>query len=197
MMRPLAAATGVVAVLGLLLQGYNLTLHKGSAGAAVREMSQYFTHWTNSALAVVMLGAARAPQSVFAGRRVQCVTLACIALVGLVFYTVLEGGTANTTPEALADFVLHAGTPTLALCTFLAARHIRLPWRAILWGLVPPAIYGPTLLVRGLVADEWPYFFLNYPALGFIGFTEWAIALIAAFLGFTAVFVALERALSR
>lgn len=197
MVQPLAATTGVVATFGLLLQGYSVTERLGSLGAAARDMSQFFTIWTNTTLAIVMLCAARFPKSPFAGRRVHCVLLGCIMLVAIVFYTVLGGGEAGSRAHGIAQFTLHAVTPTLALATFLAARHVRLPWAAILWGLVPPVVYGPTLLVRGLLTDEWPYFFLNYPALGLQAFTEWSIALIAAFLVFTAIFVALERALSR
>ncbi|MEM7694863.1 MAG: Pr6Pr family membrane protein [Pseudomonadota bacterium] len=197
MHRTLAATTGVVATLGILLQGYNVGEAMGTYAAAARRMSMFFTIWTNTTLAIVMLGAAIAPQGPFAWRRVQCVLLACITLVGLVFYTVLGGGHADTTSDAVAQFTLHAITPALALATFLTAPHTRLPWRAILWGLVPPAVYGPVLLARGLFADEWPYFFLNYNSLGLIPFIQWSIGLIAAFLVFTALFVALERALSR
>ena len=159
-------------------------------------MSLFFTIWINSTLVIVMLGAARFPTSLFADRRVQCVALASIALTAAIFYIILEGGRDGTPLEWIAKVTLHALTPALALATFLAARHIRLPWRAALWGLIPPAIYGPTLLIRGLITDEWPYFFLDYPDIGLTAFTLWSIGIFAAFLAFTGVFVALERALS-
>ena len=200
--RAFAAAAAVAALFALVLRtGITITNFaadgKGT-GAALWDLARFFTIWTNIGVLAVMAGAAIAPHSVWGGARPQLVAVSSIFIVGSVYFLLLRHNMLDNTPiENVSTVALHAVVPVLCVATFLAARHGFLRWRHVWWGMVPAAIYGSYVLVRGLAEDSYPYWFLDYSELGLAVFVRNAILLTLTFGAVNALFIGLDKGLAR
>lgn len=90
--------------------------------------------------------------------------------------------------------VIHVVVPTLIVLDWLLSRgRPALPWRALLAAVAFPIAWLGYTLIRGAIADDYPYPFLN-PANGGWGSV---LAYIGALTGFLVVVAALAIAYSR
>ena len=193
MARLLAALVALVAWAGLFIQ-YRTTLGSGYAPAeTLWIMLRFFTVLTNLLLAVTMtavaLGARVAPFLVGG------VTLA-MALVGMVYLTLLRGLLDLSGGALLADTLLHKVTPVVVALWWLAfASKGRLTWSAPLGWALYPLLYFIYALARGVTDGRYAYPFIDIAKLGAATVALNAALIAASFLIAGLGLVALDRSL--
>ncbi|MGN6284534.1 MAG: Pr6Pr family membrane protein [Afipia sp.] len=102
-----------------------------------------------------------------------------IAMVGLVYVTVLRPLWAPQGAQWLADVALHYVMPVGYLVFWLACvRKAGLRWYDPLLWLIYPLIYLFLILVRGRMAEFYPYPFIDAGKLGYAQVMQNAAALV-------------------
>ena len=147
----------------------------------------YFTNLSNLLAAMVFLVAAVAPAARTDWWRGLAVV--CMTITGVVFNLLLRSE--ELAPLPWVNEVVHVIMPILMLVDWIVVPPTasRTP-RALLGWLVPPFLWLVYTLVRGPIADWYPYPFLDVKRLGsvtvatycsgiFVGFVV-TIALVAA-----------------
>ena len=160
-------AAGVIALTawaGLIVQFNATYANTQSLGETLWILSRFFTVLTNLLVAVTftMLAIGRTLSPSWLGG----VTLA-IALVGMVYMTLLRGLLELSGGALLADTLLHKVVPVLVPLWWLVwapkgGLQRRDPW---LWALYP-LDYFAYAIARGLSGDKYPYPFMDVPAIG-------------------------------
>ena len=164
MLRIAAALLALVAWAGLIVQFDATYASTGSLGQTLWILARFFTVLTNLLVAVTFSGLAlgrRISPSLLGG-----VTLA-IALVGIVYITLLRGLLELSGGALLADTLLHKVVPLLVPLWWLVwapkgGLQRRDPW---LWALYPLS-YFAYAIARGLGGDKYPYPFMDVAAIG-------------------------------
>ncbi len=197
LLATVAAAIGWCALLLQLALSIQLSLQNGrSASWGVFMYLGYFTVLTNLLVAVALTAAAGAWRGAFGDfwRRPGTATAlaASITIVGLVYLLVLRFIWEPKGLLLLADVLLHYVMPSLYLLYWWVAVPKRgLNWRALPWWWTYPLAYLVYALVRGAIAQVYPYPFIDVGALGgatvarnalgiLIGYSAVALLLIAA-----------------
>ena len=165
----------------------------------------YFTILTNT-LAAVMAGSLLFGRSgrlhrFFSSISVQGAVSSYILFVGVGRWTLLGapgegdiGGWVGWIPE----LGTHAVAPLLGLLWFLiGVPHGQLGWRDSVRWLAYPYAYYAFWLVAGPFLVQYPYPFMDFPALGLVGSITWALVLSAVALAFAFGFLTLDSALGR
>ena len=165
-MRCGAAAVAAVCWAGLAIQFSATYSNAQDVALTLWILSRFFTIITNLLLAVTMTAVAlggRVSPLVLGG-----LTLA-IVLVGVVYFTLLQGLHVLAGAALLADFLLHKVSPALmVLWWLLLAPRGRLRWRAPIWWTAYPVAYFAYALARGQVEGRDPYPFIDVARLGWI-----------------------------
>jgi hypothetical protein len=184
-----------------------LTLHAAQAAgksiaAGLIIYLGYFTVLTNIFVALTLSLPALAPATAlgrfFARSQTQACAGASIALVGLVYHSLLRN---IWNPEGLqrfADVLLHYVVP-VAFCIYwlLAMPKGRLAWWSpLLWSVYPVAYVGYAL-VRGAALGSYPYPFIDVTSVGYSQVLANVIGLWIAFVLLGCVFLALSKAIDR
>lgn len=195
MRKLVALATCIAASCGFAVEWANMLGQGYPALEAAWRLLFYFTILTNLLLVIVFgmeaIGSRSRPWLV-AG------ATAAIALVGVVYWAMLEGVADLDGASPLGNYLLHKVTPFMALAYWLVlVRKGTLAWRdPIVWALYPLA-YLAYALVRGDFEGRYPYPFLDLQLHGWNGV---AITTGIIFLGFVAggmLLVMVDRALSQ
>lgn len=132
-------------------------------GPRAWDLMRYFTILTNAMVAALLLAEAT-------GRRasVQWLTTAAlnIAMVGIIYQTLLAPEVPLKGWNWLTDFLMHAAVPSGMVLWWLAygPRRLRLA-QVPLW-LIWPFVYCLYALARGAVEGRYPYFFLDIGRFG-------------------------------
>lgn len=193
--RILALIAAVSGGIGIAIQLGVQVDKEGSLGAGLWQLARYYTYWTNSAVFVLMLATLLAPGARIP--RLFLVATSSIVLVGVIYYTLIYGRSAEfPLPQQIAEHLLHGVVPVATLTLFLIRPHGALRFRDIGYGVIPVIVYGAYLLVRGAVDGTYPYWFTDVPKLGIIGSIKSGVMLIGAFAFASAVFVLLDKALA-
>jgi hypothetical protein len=166
------AIAGWFAVGGSLLRSL---LAADGLGAIPRELllfSGFFTYWTNIAVALTVtlpLVASNSRPGRFV-RRPGVVTgvAASISLVALVYELLLRSGWGPLGADLLFNLLLHYLIPVAFVgYWWLVTPKPALSWRGPLVWLSYPAGYTAFVLVRGELADTYPYPFLDVAEYGY------------------------------
>ncbi|GAB3070757.1 Pr6Pr family membrane protein [Pedococcus soli] len=168
-------------------------------GTRLVEFISYFTVLSNLLVAYVSLTLARDPDhdGTF-WRVVRLATIEGITVTGLVHWFFLRPILDLHGASYVVDKLLHVVVPILALVAWAVAGPRGQAVRsAVLPSLGWPLLWGLYTLVRGVVADWWPYPFMNVDTLGWgrVLLNLAAIAVLFAVVGLG--FVAADRALAR
>ncbi|MCV3209779.1 Pr6Pr family membrane protein [Mesorhizobium sp. YC-39] len=135
---------------------------------------------------------------VFAGPRVRAGVAAAIALVFIIYATVL---TRLWQPQGLflvCDVLLHYVTPVLFVLWWLVAgADGSTRWRDISWWMVYPIAYLIYVLARAPIAGEVPYPFLDVAKNGAASVAISALAVTGLFLVLCVIAVLLDQGVSR
>ena len=196
--RAWAAATAVAAWAGLALQFKDaLPLHHGNPAETAWALLAFFTITTNLLVAAVFTGVAVERPGFTAPRLVGGVLLA-ILLVGVVYWALLFPRTPPKPGTEVANALVHAATPLLALgyWTAFALRGELRPTDALRWAIYPLGYLGYAL-ARGAATGRYPYFFIDAGRLGYPATLLNAALITAAFCLAGLGLVGLDRALSR
>jgi hypothetical protein len=202
--RLLTAVTAAVAVVALVLQ-YGLLIHatwdtKGPLRATVQFLS-YFTIVSNLLVALACMAAlARNPGRVFRffqRERTRGAIALYIAVTGLIYLTILSASWAPVGWQWLANVTLHYAVPILylALWALLTPRR-SLEWRDAASWLMVPLVYFAWVLLRGAIAHEYPYPFINADALGIFPVIRNAIGVLACLVAIALALIAFNRSLA-
>jgi hypothetical protein len=165
---------------------------RGALHDPEKTAADYFSEFTTQSnlLAAVVLGAGgwHLWTGQQAGRRWETLrgaTVTYMALTGIVFYFLVAGTREAAGPtyyHEWASHILHRVIPVALLVDWLVLPPLfRLRYRTALAWTVYPLLYCAYSLVRGPVADWYPYNFLD-PAEG--GYGEVAVYVVAIFIGF-------------
>ena len=173
----------------------NLTL-----GEAVIRYFSYFTIQTNILAAVVLSAFTlkRGPEDWLVHPFVRSAVAVYIAVVGLVYVTVLRQLWQPEGWQLLADVVLHYVMPLAYLVFWCASvRKEGLRWYDPLLWLIYPAAYLVAILIRGKLSGFYPYPFIDVGALGYAAAALNACGVLLLFVVAGGVVVVAGRLMSR
>ena len=204
--RFLQIAGLVIGLIALVLQ-FAITLPasmaagRGLFGSIVFYFS-FFTILTN--IAAVMVHAALISPTgyawfpAFAGQRMRAGVAVAITLVFIVYATVLAGLWQPQGLFLLCDILLHYVTPLLFVLWWLVAgADGTTRWRDISWWMIYPLAYLAYALLRASFAGEVPYPFLDITKNGAVSVAVSAVAIIALFIGLSALAVFVDHGIGR
>lgn len=164
------AFVAIIAWTALILQFYLILQTTGTTGFStlktVTNFFSYFTILSNLFVAVCLTTTLLSPTSgvgsFFSKVSVQTAIAVYIFIVGLVYNTVLRGITNPTGLDWIVDNLLHVVVPVLYVLYWLIFTPQKvLQWKNLAPWLIFPALYLGYSLLRGPVADWYPYPFLH------------------------------------
>ena len=194
--RSLAVLAALAGWVGLAVQLWILLRNMG-LGAGLWRFLGFFTILTNLGAAIVATAVAAGSIQGLAGARSRLIAATSSLVVGIVYSVALRALWNPQGLQKLADFALHDAVPLIWAFLWIAAPHDRLPWRAIGWAILPPALYAVYALVRGAIDGWYAYWFLD-PSRQSWGELMVSIAVMSAgFAVLAAVLVGIDRVLGR
>jgi len=204
--RFLQIAGLVIGLAGLVLQ-FCITIPASmEAGrsflASIVFLFSFFTILTNIGAVLVHVsllspsGYAWLPA--FAGPRMRAGVAVSIALVFIVYATVLAQLWQPQGLFLLCDVLLHYVTPVLFVLWWLVAgANGSTLWRDISWWMLYPIVYLVYALARAPIAGEVPYPFLDVAKNGAASVSIAALAVTGLFLVLCIIAVFVDRGVSR
>ncbi|HEX6217781.1 MAG TPA: Pr6Pr family membrane protein [Sphingomicrobium sp.] len=196
LVRLLAALAAAAGWAGLIVQLAILLPNMGVATGLWRFFG-FFTILTNLGAAIVASAVAAGFQGKLAGPRARLMAATSMVIVGIVYSVALRSLWNPQGLQKLADVLLHDAAPLLWLVLWLAAPHVRLPWREVGWALLPPVAYAAYALARGAMDGWYAYWFLNPSLQSPAQLAASIAALLAGFAALAAAMVAIDRRLGR
>lgn len=190
--------TASVCTASLLLQ-LALVLGKDNDTVAIRlgRLLSFFTIESNILVAVVCWTLVVDPWRDGRSWRVaRLAAVACIAVTGLVYVSVLRGLFVLTPAERVADTGLHYLTPLLVVVGWLAfGPRPRVDRRSVAVTLAFPVLWLAFTLVRGAATGWYPYPFVDADAEGYAAVALNCGLVTALFLVLSGVLLWLDRRL--
>jgi len=123
---------------------------------------------------------------------------AFITLVMLFYHFMLAPYIRMEGALQVATYLLHYVAPVMYLVWWaLGTPHGRLGWGRIPLMLLPGIVYIAWVLVRGAVANEYPYDILDVTKNGYGGVAIGVLILLAAVAIFAAILVGADKLLAR
>ncbi|HEV7779817.1 MAG TPA: Pr6Pr family membrane protein [Chitinophagaceae bacterium] len=127
----------------------------------------YFTVLCNILVALTLTVSLTGPGSFFSRVTVQSAITVYIFIVGLVYNLVLRGVWKPQGLQLVTDNILHVAVPLLFVVYWVAFTPRRvLQWKDILPWLIFPGLYLVYSLIRGPIAEWYPYPFLDLSRFG-------------------------------
>lgn len=121
-------------------------------------------------------------------------------VVTLVYNLLLRGlpnapADGNYNWPVLPNEILHVWAAIILLIDWmLSSRRINLRFRAIFWVLVFPLLWLTYSIVRGLLIDWWPYWFINpNESAGIPGMLQYIFGIMVFLLAVASALLALQR----
>lgn len=200
--RLLQVAGLVIGLAGLVLQfcitiPASMDAGRGFLGSIVFYFS-FFTILTN--IGAVLVHASLLSSSgyawlpAFAGPRMRAGVAVSIALVFIVYATVLARLWQPQGLFLLCDVLLHYVTPVLfVLWWLMAGADGSTRWRDMSWWVLYPLAYLAYALLRAPIAGEVPYPFLDAAKNGWTSVAIWSLAITAIFIVLCAIAVLVDH----
>lgn len=162
------------------------------SGLTVVNFFSYFTVASNTA-AVVMLTllAARPDRDSSLGfATFRGAVTVYMGVTGLVYILILNPQLADVgVPEPWIDLSIHVVGPILVVADWIYDHPpLDLPTRTLGIWLTFPAVYLVYSLIRGPLADWYPYPFLDPASGGYDAVAMWSLVVLAVILGFSYLF---------
>lgn len=184
---------GAIALLGAANFALQLVLSINDTGGlwpALVVLTRFFTILTNAVIVAAML---RMAAGLSVDRRVMLALTTAIAIVAVVYHTVLAGLQTFTGLNAVTDTGFHTVIPALSVLWWLLFAERTVQWRDAVWVLPFPVIYCLFALARGAMSGLYPYPFLDLPKIGGLVLVVNIAGLTLAFLLVGAMFAAIAR----
>lgn len=169
------AFIAIIAWFGLVLQ-FKLAVGNTAAGYTTAKLIinffSYFTVLCNLFVAISLTFSLLSPSSAagkfFLKVTVQSAIAVYIFIVGLVYNLVLRNVWEPKGWQLVADNLLHVIVPLLyVLYWFIFIRRRQLKWRDMYPWLLFPALYLAYSLIRGPIANWYPYPFVDVAKFGY------------------------------
>lgn len=193
----LLAALGWFAIIAQL---YLIIVNRQvSVPATIVRFFSYFTILTNILVAIcsTML-LVRPAHRFFASASTQAALTLHIAVVGLVYNTILRFLWAPQGLQWAVDELLHSVVPTLYIVYWLVyAPKKPLQWKQLPAWLVYPLVYMAYTVIHGAITGFYPYPFVDVTQLGYAVAMRNAAAMLVLFLAGGAIIMATGRFLAR
>lgn len=198
-------STALVCAASLALQFYlswtNTNTDVSPYGRLMR-MVNFFSFFTIQSNLIVLVSVAglvlAADRDGPLWRVVRLDALVCITVTGLVYFTVLRPLAHLTGWSKVADLGLHTVTPILAVLGWLLfGPRPRLTWTVLAWSLVFPLAWLAYTLIRGPIAQWYPYPFLEVTTHGYPRVFANCAMVALLLIGLGALFVGLDRKLPK
>lgn len=186
-----AASIAITAWIAVILQFYLILQTTGTTGFStfktVTNFFSYFTILSNLLVAVCLTTSLISPTSgvgsFFSKWSVQSAIAVYIFIVGLVYNLVLRGLFTLTGLNWIVDNLLHVVVPVLyVLYWFIFTPKKVLQWKNLAPWLIFPALYLLYSLLRGPMADWYPYPFLHAGKIGYGQVTINSVFVLLAFM---------------
>jgi hypothetical protein len=154
----------------------------------------YFTILTNTYVGLTLTAHATGAIGFFRSPNSTASATAAIMVVGIGYLVLLSGHWSPTGLTLLADILLHYAVPLYMLGFWLVvgAGH-NLDFASIPLWLSYPLGYFIYVILRGALTGEYPYYFLDPTALGYVGLLKNSLGLIALFVVISALMVVYSR----
>jgi hypothetical protein len=182
-----------------LIAQFYLHINSGKASTAellIRFFS-YFTILTNLLVALCCTYVSWFPNSgigrQFSSRFTQAAIAVYIAVVGLVYNTILRFIWAPTGLQRLVDELLHLIIPILFVTYWWLFVLKQFGWRDFLPWLWYPLAYLGFVLVRGNFSGFYPYPFLDVPQLGYSTVMVNCVGITSLFVFFSLLFIGIGK----
>ena len=203
--RFLQVAGLVIGLVALVLQfcvtiPASMDAGRGFVGSIVFYFS-FFTILTNIGAVLVhvslLSSSGYAWLPAFAGPRMRAGVAVSIALVFIVYATVLARLWQPQGLFLLCDVLLHYVTPILfVLWWLLAGVDGSTRWRDMSWWVLYPLAYLAYALLRAPIAGEVPYPFLDAARTGWPSVIVWSLAITALFLALCVVAILADHGIA-
>jgi len=191
----------IIGWFGLLLQLYLILTIKDSPisfWGRFFNFFSYFTILTNILAALsftfTLLKSRSKIGSFFRNHIVQSAIAMNIAIVGVVYITVLQKLWQPQGLHWVADIILHYTMPFIYAVYWLAfvpKGHIQ--WKHCFIWLIYPAAYFAYSIIRGPLVNWYPYPFVDVEAIGYAAVLKNAAILLSAFLVAAFLFFTIDR----
>jgi hypothetical protein len=200
--RALALLLGAVVWAALALQFFITTSQTVANGRGLAYgiglYFSFFTILTNTLAALTLTVPAARPRSragrFFADPVTATGVSAAMAMVGLVYVTLLRHVWEPQGWQLVADVALHYASPVLCVGYWWVAVDKRdLSWRDVPWYLAYPLVYLGYALVRGALVGHYPYHFIDAGLLSYSQVAVNAVGLTLAFVIVAALFTWVGR----
>jgi hypothetical protein len=198
----LVVAGGLVGWAALALQfvlSMQLTYGQGRGTLdGIVSFLSFFTVLTNVLVVLAMTAPHLAPGTAlgrfFARPAVATGVAAAIAIVGVIYVTLLRRVWDPQGAQLVADIVLHYVMPVMFVgyWWFGVDKHT-LGWRDVSWYLVYPLAYLGVALLRGAVTGRYPYYFIDARELGYGQTAVNALGISLAFVAVSSLFTVVGR----
>lgn len=192
--------------LGIVLQQYILIDNTPENGMtpwqAVGRFLLFFTVLTNLLVAICYTSILVAPASALGRFFSKASSLAAVTLyifiVGLVYNIVLRGIVKLEGWAIVANEIQHVVVPLLVIIYWIFfAKKAGLHRKLTIYWLIYPAAYLVYALLRGAMGNIYPYPFIDLNKLSYSQVGLNVILMLAAFLGFGMLIIAISPRLSR
>jgi hypothetical protein len=196
-----ATAACVIAgvVISAVTAANNGAGHFHPAAARAANTFAFFTIQSNLLIGVAtLLLAVRLERTSTAFRVLRLSGLVAITVTGIVFHAVLSRTLDLSGWAAVGNELVHTVVPVMAVVGWLLAGPRRLCTREIVWmSLVFPAFWLAFTLIRGAIADWYPYPFIDVTQLGYGRVALNCVWLAVLMLGLAAGASVLDQRLGR
>lgn len=190
-----AAVSGASLLLQLVLSA---TADNDTLSTRLIRLLSFFTVQANIIVTVVSISLLLDPSRDGRGWRIaRLLSVSCIAVTGVVYVTVLRGLVELGPAGRVADIGLHYLTPALAVLGWLLfGPRPRIDKATVGWALVFPVLWLAYTLVRGEIADWYPYPFVDVAAEGYAAVLLNCVLVTLLFLAVCGLLLVADRRLS-
>jgi FlaA1/EpsC-like NDP-sugar epimerase len=193
-----AKLLSVVVWFALIAQFYlQISSAKASPEELLIRFLSYFTILTNLLVALCCTCVSWFSNSGigkhFSSRFTQTAIAVYIAVVGLVYNTILRFIWAPTGLQRLVDELLHLFIPVLFVVYWWLFVPKNFGWRDFFAWLIYPLAYLILVLVRGHFSGFYPYPFLDVPQLGYSAVMINCVGITSLFVFFSLLFIGIGK----
>lgn len=188
--RKFAFATSIIGFVAILVQMFSSIGHSFEKGRSLAlALNIYFSYFTvicNLLVSVGLLTLSIWPDSPLGKwyRRPAVSAAFClyILIVGIIFYALLVNTWKPEGPEFFATHAMHFYIPlAYFFIWFSSLRESNLRYQTVFKWLIFPACYFGYLMIRGMIINLYPYFFVDVSKYGFLGVLQFALGILVFF----------------
>lgn len=197
------AIGAVIATLAVLLQLYVILENRVmSIAQTLIKFFSYFTIISNIMVAICFTTLSVQPASrwgrFFAKPQTATAINVYILVVGLVYNLVLRWLWSPKGLQLVADNLLHVVVPIWFLIYWIAwVPKANLQWKNVFSFLICPAVYCVYILIRGVISNQYPYFFIDASKYGYPQVAVNCTILLVMFLGLSLLHISVSKLLRK